>query len=281
MRIPRSAIVVVLALCFAAAAAALDGGSRSIHATGLVTATAAANAPDTPAVETTASSDAALVVEAMPSGEATPAVEAMQTGEATPADTLTSVPPTATAMPPAVQSPTPTQAPTRVPTRTPTSAPRPATAMRASPVVAQIAPVAAGATVSINADEQKVFSLVNQARAAAGLSSLTIDPTFESVARARAVGMARTAYYSHYDPATGQLAARSMLQSLGVDVPMGENFYVNWPYDGEFAQRAMQWFMNSPPHRGNILTPRWTVAGIGLITTSDQRGVAIEVFGMK
>lgn len=261
-RVPRSALIVVVALCFAAAAAAFDGGSRPTQVTELATATAVADATDTPAIEAPPSS------------------------EATPTETPTEVPPTATAPPTAIPATsTPTRTPTRVPTHTavraPTSPTLQPTATRTNAVSAQIAPVAAGAAVSLNADEQEMFSLVNQARVAAGLTSLTIDPTFESVARARAIGMARTAYYSHYDPATGQLAARSMLQRLGVGVPMGENFYVNWPYTGAFAQRAMQWFMNDPPHHDNILSPRWTVAGIGVISTSDQKGVAIQVFGMK
>ncbi len=133
----------------------------------------------------------------------------------------------------------------------------------------------------MNADEQKMFSLINQERLKAGLGLLRNDPTFQAVARARADSMARTGIYSHYDPTTGKLSAQLMLQQLNVNGPMGENFYVNWPYDSGFAQKAMNWFMSDKPHHDNILSPMWNVGGVGVISTSDQKGIAIQVFGMK
>ena len=195
-------------------------------------------------------------------------------------------PPTATASatlarPTATATRTPTRVPSRTPTRAPTSTPRPPTATATAPSSPQLAPVVAGADSALNADEQAMVGMINQERVKVGLNALAVDSVFQSVARARATGMARTGYYSHYDPVTGKLAAQAMLLKLGIGVPMGENFYVNWPYSASFAQRAMQWFMGDPPHRNNILSPLWTVVGAGVIATSDQKGIAIQLFGMK
>lgn len=212
---------------------------------------------------------------------AAPAVVVMDTPTVEATTTGTPVPATATAspfLPTSTPTRTRTPLPTRAPTRTPTHTEQPATATTSSTVQAALVSAGAG---DMNADEQKMFALINQERVKAGLSALGKDFTFQSVARARAMEMARTAFYSHYDQATGKLAAKLMLQRLSVEVPMGENYYVNWPYDVAFTERAMQWFMSDPPHHDNILSPRWTVGGVGVITTSDQKGISIQVFGMK
>ena len=236
VRVLRLTVLALLTLCYAACA-------KTPPETSLNQSMATAVATDSP-------TPAAVVSD-------TPTVEAPPTD--------TPVPPTATAtQTPLPPTASPTRTRTPVPTRTPTRKPS-ATATATSSATVQPAPVPAGG-IDMNADEQKMLALINQERVKAGLNTLNSDLTFQSVAHARAMEMARTAAYSHYDTA-GNLIARQMLQKLGVNVPMGENFY--------------GWFMSDPPHHDNILSPRWTVAGVGVVTTSDQKGIAIQVFGMK
>ncbi|MCA1553861.1 MAG: CAP domain-containing protein, partial [Chloroflexi bacterium] len=206
-------------------------------------------------------------------------IEPTPTVTDTPTPTPTHTPqPTATHTPTATRTSTPQ--PTATFTRTPTSTPRPPTVTPTKGTTAvALAPVVA--SVGMNAEESQMFALINQERAKAGLNGIVSDPVFQGVARARANDMARTQYYSHYDRTTGQLAAQAMLRNLGVTIPMGENFYANWPFDAGFVVKAMNWFMADPPHRANILSPRWTVAGVGVVSTSDGKAISIQVFGMK
>lgn len=141
------------------------------------------------------------------------------------------------------------------------------------------APLSAGVAISV--DEAKMMALLNDERVKAGLKPLSVDPTFQAVARARAADMAARKYYSHYDPVTKELAAKAMLAKLGMNVPMSENFYSTWPYNEGFVAKAMGWFMGDKVHRDNILTPRWNVVGVGIVAPQGGNPIAVQVFGMK
>ncbi len=135
--------------------------------------------------------------------------------------------------------------------------------------------------MALNADERTMLALVNQARANANLAPLALDPQAQSVAHARAVDMATRQYYSHIDPATGQRAAWAMFFSLGVTVPVSENFYANAPYNDGFVDRAMRWLMGDSVHRRNVLLPQWTAVGVGVASNSAGIGVATQEFAQK
>ncbi len=188
---------------------------------------------------------------------------------ATDTATATPVPPTYTL----TLSPTATRRP---PTATPSRTPRPPTA-----TPAQVTPVASVQAAELTADESNLLAMVNAERARAGLPPLVLDPVLQSVAHARAADMIARKFYSHVDPATGQLAARAMLLDLGVRYVSSENFYSNRPYDAGFVGRAMQWLMGDAVHRANLLLRYWNSVGVGVAGTPGGIAVVVQEFGAQ
>jgi uncharacterized protein YkwD len=133
----------------------------------------------------------------------------------------------------------------------------------------------------LNSEEAKAVGLLNGERGQAGLQPLLIDPVLLSVARARASDMITRGFYSHFDPVTGERAAKAMLARLGVKMIASENFYSTRPYDDGFVLRAMTWFMGDPPHRNNIMLPQWNRVGVGVAASASGIGVITQEFGLR
>ena len=110
---------------------------------------------------------------------------------------------------------------------------------------------------------------------------MLVDPVLLFVARARANDMIARGFYSHFDPVTGERAAKAMLARLGVNMIASENFYSNRPYNDGFVQRAMTWFMGDPPHRNNIMLPQWNRAGVGVASSAGGIAVITQEFGLR
>ncbi len=127
------------------------------------------------------------------------------------------------------------------------------------------------------ADE--VLTIVNQHRALSGLAALTRDPHLELVAQAHARDMALQGYFAHdnlYGMAyTDRLdAVERPAYTVGSGIN-GENIYAGRqsPPDDTPAA-AVAWWMNSPPHRANILNANVTHIGIGVYyRTGDPEGL--------
>jgi len=72
--------------------------------------------------------------------------------------------------------------------------------------------------------------------------------------------MARRDFFSHTCP-DGRSAA-SRLNAAGIQrIWHAENLHKN--AGGTSASRSVDWLMNSPPHRAEILNPRYTHMGVG------------------
>lgn len=130
----------------------------------------------------------------------------------------------------------------------------------------QVAPDSAPA-FEIDAERQ-LLELANADRARAGLTPLKMDDGLVRAARAHAAKMAAQDQLSHQfsgEPALGERI--SATSSLHLDRE-GEN--VASAPDPEDAHRAL---MSSPPHRDNLLSPKFNVAGIGVV----RKGVKIYV----
>ena len=119
------------------------------------------------------------------------------------------------------------------------------------------------------------FSLVNQDRAANGVAPLAYSASLARVAQYRAQDMLNRNYFSHYDPATGQLAFVQLLQLWGIPyTTAGEN--IAWSTDPSMAAiNAM--LMNSPDHRANILKAAYHRMGIG-VASNGAKVMVVEVF---
>jgi uncharacterized protein YkwD len=107
--------------------------------------------------------------------------------------------------------------------------------------------------------EKQILALVNRDRTRQGLWPVRLDGRLSDVARAHSREMAETGVVAHHSPRTGDAAER--LRRARVSVQMvGEN--VGRAYSASDAQRD---FMSSPGHRSNVVDPRMTAVGIGVV----------------
>ena len=117
--------------------------------------------------------------------------------------------------------------------------------------------------------EQQLLDLANADRVRAGLRPLTMDDGLVRAARAHAAKMAAQEQLSHQlrgEPSlTDRISANS---TLHLD-RAGEN--VATAPDADRAHHAL---MTSPPHRDNLLSPNFNVAGIGVVRKGARLFVA-------
>jgi len=121
--------------------------------------------------------------------------------------------------------------------------------------------VAPANSVTLTSDEQYMLNLVNRERRASGLQSLEIDPKLTYMARRYSQEMITHNFFSHTSPVSGELLDR--VNASGV--PNG------WLLAGEnlagapTVEAAFQGLMNSPSHKENMLEPKYTHVGIGVV----------------
>jgi uncharacterized protein YkwD len=119
-----------------------------------------------------------------------------------------------------------------------------------------------------------LLAQINAFRAAHGLTRLRISGGLTAAAGAHSAQMARLGYFSH-DSANGQSFAQRLARaypSRGFRVwTVGENLVWGGPDIG--AARAFQLWLASPPHRANLLNPRWREIGLGAVHSTSAPGV--------
>ena len=130
-----------------------------------------------------------------------------------------------------------------------------------------------------SADESLLFSLTNQARAAAGLAPVRWDAQLASIAEWRVQDMSTRDYFSHEIPPQGYLVFHYMDQRGVSYVLAGENIgWVSNIADDAATPWIQQQFMNSPEHRGNILGTKWDAAGVGAYKGADGKFMYCVLF---
>lgn len=147
--------------------------------------------------------------------------------------------------------------------------PNPATAANIAPQSSwqQVAPNSAPAFD--NDAEHQLLQLANADRARAGLAPLKMDDGLVRAARQHATQMAALDQLSHQFSGEPSLTQRiSAVSNLHLDRE-GEN--VAMAPDAAGAHHAL---MASPPHRDNLLSPNFNVAGIGVVRKGAQLFVA-------
>lgn len=132
----------------------------------------------------------------------------------------------------------------------------------ASAAVPSAAPALAAASPAASTTEQQEFQLldlINQDRARNGLQLLRMEPTLQNYARHHATDEANAGTIWHNMDELKQWAPAGWSG-------LGENVAYN------YSILAMhQAYMNSPPHRANILNPAFNYVGIGIVATPDGR----------
>lgn len=123
--------------------------------------------------------------------------------------------------------------------------------------------VALSAQAQKSPQEKQLFDQLNQSRKEAGLPALNWDERLAEAAREHSQRMADTNELGHVLKGEQSVAERV----AGKDVHFnrsGENV----GYDTDFNDLHRSW-MDSPPHRENILNPNYNVVGIGVAHTDD------------
>jgi len=123
-----------------------------------------------------------------------------------------------------------------------------------------------------------VAELINAERDLRGLSDYAVNSRLTAAARVQAADMACNHFTSH----TGSdgSSVRDRVEAQGYSWSwIGENFYVTGN-TANGAQVAFDWWMNSTPHRNNLLSPNYTQFGVGYIydAESDHGGYFVVVF---
>lgn len=140
-------------------------------------------------------------------------------------------------------------------------APLAASASAATPTpTATAAPLPSGLPTP-GSPEQHIVDRVNQVRAQNGLAPLQYRARLGEVAEAWSQEMARTKVLSHNPRVSSQIEPG--WTSWGENVGFAGGYANN-------AERIVTGWLNSPGHRANILSTRFTSIGVGAAT--DSRG---------
>jgi uncharacterized protein YkwD len=104
---------------------------------------------------------------------------------------------------------------------------------------------------------------VNRVRAEAGLGPLAKAELLDALAFDRSADMATRHYFSHTTPDGVDVFA--LLEQRGIGYrTAGENLAWNTYGEDQASGFAMQGFLNSPPHRANLLNPAFSQVGVGV-----------------
>lgn len=111
----------------------------------------------------------------------------------------------------------------------------------------------------LSAEEEGLLDEVNRERSARGLRTLLIDPKMVAIARRHSQEMVSSNYFAHDSPANGSLLDRVTSTGANGWIVAGENLAGAASVDS-----AHQAVLGSPPHKENMLDPRYTHVGIGV-----------------
>jgi len=112
----------------------------------------------------------------------------------------------------------------------------------------------------------EIVRLSNLFREENGVASLASDPVLEKSATGHSLEMAKLSYFSHTSPTEGRETPHQRMRSAGCNARMtGENIATFTGHGVEtLAEKAVMGWINSPPHRKNLLEPGFTHIGIGV-----------------
>ncbi|MCL4295085.1 MAG: LysM peptidoglycan-binding domain-containing protein [Anaerolineae bacterium] len=113
--------------------------------------------------------------------------------------------------------------------------------------------------------EQQMIAGVNTQREAAGLPPYQVDEEIAQMALDHAQDMVVRGYFGHVTPEGNTLRDRFAKLGISSALNVGEDIQRNTRPAGETVQFALNWFMNSRPHRANILHPHHNRIGVGIV----------------
>ena len=187
-----------------------------------------------------------------------------------PAPPPTTAPPTTTTTtapppPPTTVAPPPPI----VPLRRPTPAPAPAPPPPPAPAPAPPPPPAPPAPAPKSSDEARALQLVNSERAKLGVAPLQVSNGAQSVARSWSAHMSRSGMA--HNPDLGGALGRA-----------GVTSWTSWAENVGYGSNVDQlhaMFMQSAGHRANIVEPRYSHVGIGVVHSGGTVWITMDFVG--
>jgi uncharacterized protein YkwD len=142
------------------------------------------------------------------------------------------------------------------------------------------APAGATAPDNLQALRQRALELVNQARAAHGLSRLEPGSNLDEAAQSHAQDMLRHGYFSHTSPYGGTVQDRYVAAGGSRSELVAENIARCEGCTATAAriERLQEGWMNSPEHRENILREGLSRFGFGIATNAQGSLYAVQTF---
>jgi len=120
----------------------------------------------------------------------------------------------------------------------------------------------------LSSDEQQMLDLVNRERAKKGVKPLTADSRLVKAARLKSQDMIDNDYFAHESAKYGTPSELVAAQGVSYHY-VGENLAMSGT-----VEQAHRGLMGSPGHRQNILNPKYSRIGIGII--KGKRGVTVS-----
>ena len=140
-----------------------------------------------------------------------------------------------------------------------------------------VAPSASGAhktqSMSYTTLERGVLAQINAFRRSHGLSALRLSSKLSAAAVQHTAEMARDGYFAHEsaDGSSFDKRLRRYYPMSGCGYwSVGENLL--WSSPDVSAPQALQVWLNSAPHRENLMTPRWRKIGIAAVHVPSAGG---------
>ena len=129
------------------------------------------------------------------------------------------------------------------------------------------------AAAALTADEKAVLELTNRERKAAGLAALKANPTLIRLAREHSATMARLNELGHDLGGTtfvGRIkASKYPYRRVGENVGQGYRT----------PKAAVEGWMDSEPHKENLLNKEFTQLGVAVVKAADGTRYWTQVFG--
>jgi uncharacterized protein YkwD len=120
--------------------------------------------------------------------------------------------------------------------------------------------------------------LINAERQRQGLASYALQSQLQAAARVHSTDMACNSFVSHTGSDGSSVRDRVARQGYSWSW-IGENIYATGN-TANAPQQAFDWWMNSAPHRANLLSPNYTQIGLGYmyLGSSSYGGYFTAVF---
>ncbi|MBI5466254.1 MAG: hypothetical protein HY974_03120 [Candidatus Kerfeldbacteria bacterium] len=146
-------------------------------------------------------------------------------------------------------------------------------------VLAIILPVAlpSSSLFSSSITSQNIVDLTNQTRKNLNLRELAVNAKLAQAAEAKAEDIITNQYFSHTSPSG--VTPWDWLGQAGYDyLYAGENLAVHYTS----AEAVAEGWLASPTHRANIVSPRYTEIGVGVLSGSFEGAdstIVVQMFG--